>query len=203
MKKLALIVIGLILGVSGLGFWFGILNREETVSLEPKVGLSQEKQPLATASNSVKDLSTYQGCANLNKKISIKYPADWFSNQAGEMCHYFSPVATTLDKNSLVKLETMPNQKSLLDLENSLKMSNEEIIVLSKKTVEVGTNSATRIETQATGLGSSAKGSISVYYLIDNEVTPVVLSYSEISPEGNRSDYLKILDLMTASLKFN
>lgn len=195
MIKLLLIVLGLVIGVSAVGYWYGTMNKEPlaTTSLTPS--------PTVATQSSV--LSSYQTCTNASKKFSIKYPSDWFTNKTGETCRFFGINSLVDEKTVLLTLNSSYTQKDFTDLKASLGRSDEERIVLSTSNIEIEGFNGQRVETEGTGSSDTAKGSRSVYYLIDNPSLPIVFSYTEKTAQPDRGNYVAILELMVSSLKYN
>ena len=197
MIKLLIIVLGLVIGVSVFGYFYGTLNKDQV--LAPKL-----KDQVASSSGqpSPSQLDTYQTCTNASKKFSIKYPADWFTNKTGDACYYFGTTSLVDEKTALLTINSSYTPKDFTDLKASLARSDEERIILSTSNLEVGGFNTQKVETEATGTGASNKGSRSVYYLLDHPTLPVVFSYTEKTAQPDREKYVEILEVMVSSLTF-
>ncbi len=196
MVKLLLIVLGLVIGVSVAGYFYGTLHKDVVVT-------PSTTSPTPSVATQSSALDTYQTCTNTSKKFSIGYPADWFTNKTGDLCHYFGTTAVVDEKTAILTLNSSITPKEFTDLKTSLGRSDEERIILSTSNLEVGSTTAQRVETEATGSSGNAKGSRSVFYLIENSAFPVVFSYVEKTTQPDREKYLEVMEVMVSSLVLN
>ena len=193
MTKLLLVIFGLVIGVSGVGFLFGIMNKEDlpTTSSLPVSTASTEAALDSTISN-------WNKCQNSAQSYLIYYPLDWTTTLSGdEACNQFSP---TPDTGVSVKINTTLKSTDYLSLKTSLETSDETKLLLNKKTLEVSGEQALQIETEATGIGTDAKGTRAIYYFIERTSQPVVVSYTETEVPEERENYLGVLELMVSNL---
>lgn len=194
MVKLLVVFVVLLVGTATFGFWYG---KAQTKVVNPTaLTQKQNKSPKENI-----DISTWLECNNLSHHFSIKYPSDWTTSTSpsSDSCKFFDPNPSTKGQTHLVNVNFNLDKDSLLSLKNSVQKSDEEEVLLSTTSIQLGSTSAQRVEIEATGVGSRAKGLRTIYYF-SNEVKPIVLIYAE-NDLRNRQTNLAIFETMVKSFK--
>lgn len=179
-----------IIGTAIFGFWYG---KTQYQPVSPSV-LSQ-KQP-----NSEADWSNWQECVNKEKEFTIKYPPEWATALEGrEACRYFASGEQANISPRLVTIDFDLNATSLANLKNNVTKSDEEQVLLDTTQVEIAGQMFERVETEATGVGSRAKGLRTIYYFLTAS-NPIVIYYSE-NDVLSRQTTLPLFEAMVKSFR--
>ena len=147
-------------------------------------------------------------CSNTALGFEVSYPNDWFTtyNSIDNQCSFFAPYAFVIPESSKdnltpVKIEAIDAaewESTSKFYENPNEFSN----VITIQNLDINSRSVKRIETESTGYGSTQEGLATIYYLVFDAKSPLVISYSQGKKEEDISTYQSVLQELLESLKF-
>lgn len=147
-------------------------------------------------------------CANTAFGFEVSYPNDWFTtyNSTEDQCSFFAPYTFVIPESSKddltpVKIEAVDAaqwESTSKFYENPNEFSNVRTI----QNLDINLRSVKRIETESTGYGNTQEGLVTIYYLVLDAKSPLVISYFQRQKEEDISTYQSVLQELVESLKF-
>ena len=152
--------------------------------------------------------SSVKLCANATVGYQINYPNNWFTtyNTDDEKCKYFANFSFVVLE--FVEKQFVPVQVDALTLEDwaptvkFFENPNEYENVISAQTVEINNHLVKKIETSATGSGSSPRGYKQLIYLIFDSKTPLQVVYRQLDEKDDVKAASTSLEEVVKSIQY-
>ena len=152
--------------------------------------------------------SSVKLCSNTVYNFEISYPKDWFTtyNNEPQKCTFFAPysfIVPTLVENNFVPIKISIIKSE--DWQTTIQFQqipNETQNVIAVKNLEVNSRPIVKIETSSTSTAQTPRGFVTISYFIQNDLFPLAITYQQLDPNDDISQYQRILEDMVTTLKY-
>ena len=152
--------------------------------------------------------SSVKLCSNTTLGYQISYPNNWFTtyNIDDQKCRYFAPYSFIVPE--FVEKQFVPVQVDTLTLEDwaptvkFFENPNEYENVILAQTLEINNHLVKKIETSATGNGSSPRGYKQLVYLIFDSKTPLQIVYRQLDEKDDLNSATIILEEVVKTIQY-
>ncbi|OGE10845.1 hypothetical protein A3A60_02600 [Candidatus Curtissbacteria bacterium RIFCSPLOWO2_01_FULL_42_26] len=152
--------------------------------------------------------SSVKLCSNTTLSYQISYPNNWFTtyNKDDQNCRYFAPFSFVVPE--FIEKQFVPVQVDALTLEDwaptvkFFENPNEYENVISAQTIEFNNHLIKKIETSATGNGSTPRGFKQLVYLIFDNKIPLQIVYRQLDEKEDIDSATASLEEMVKSIQY-
>ncbi|KKQ89555.1 MAG: hypothetical protein UT12_C0011G0011 [Candidatus Curtissbacteria bacterium GW2011_GWC2_38_9] len=212
-KVLAVVVISVLYGT---GAYF--LGKSSGIGNLLKIkGVATQKSIEAPVESPIPNFDSQSGsvipsyvklCANTVYGFEVAYPKDWFMTYLTDeqKCNFFAPYSFVIPKDTAgnfvpvkieaVKVEEWPGIIKFYENPNDFQN------VISIQNIQSDSRIVREIKTETTGSGILPKGYSSVFYLVFDAKTPLVVSFQQLSDKDNVDIMQKNVEDMVKSLRY-